>query len=385
MRRPVFVALERLALRLGLVMLAVFLALFVLPQIWHLFSPFIIALPVAALLQPLIRFFQEKLHCRRGFAVGFWVLLVCALLLLVVYWFISFVVVQVINAASNAPTIISSFIGVLQTASDRILDAVQSMPAAIGDTIRASLDSAFHTVSEAGLSLAGGLVNASFGFAAGLPYALIYANFLILGILLITNRYDLFRAYLRRGEGSHSNDSLRVLRQSAGRGLVGYVRVQLLFSVLTFLLSWVFFQALGFPYAMLIGLAAGLLELIPQFGCGTLYIPWSVICFIIGNARSGWLVLGLYLVYSLIRRVTEPALLGSNLGVSPLLSLIGMFAGMRLAGVPGLILGPVVMVVLNSAVRARLFDGILADCRIVYRSMRSRWRTGQEVHDHANP
>jgi predicted PurR-regulated permease PerM len=162
------------------------------------------------------------------------------------------------------------------------------------------------------------------------------------------------------------------------KGLLGYLRVQFLYSLITLLLSWVCFQSFGFEYAMLIGVIAALLELIPQFGCGTLYLPWAVISFIVGQSRNGWIVLGLYLVYQLIRRGTEPMLLGSNLGVSPLLSLIGMFAGMQLAGVVGLILGPVAMVILSSAVRAHLFDGIAADCRTLSRYMKRRWKRGRE-------
>ena len=128
----------------------------------------------------------------------------------------------------------------------------------------------------------------------------------------------------------------------------------------------------------MIGFAAALLELIPQFGCGVLYIPWSLICFMVGAARNGWLVLGLYLGYSLVRRVTEPELLGTNLGVSPLSSLVGMFVGMRLGGVLGLILGPIVMVVLVSAVRSHLFDGVLADMRVIAAYMRARWQRGRQ-------
>ncbi|MCI6039526.1 MAG: AI-2E family transporter, partial [Clostridiales bacterium] len=104
-----------------------------------------------------------------------------------------------------------------------------------------------------------------------------------------------------------------------------------------------------------------------------LYIPWGLVCFVVGTPHNGWLVLGLYVGYSLLRRVTEPALLGTNLGVSPLASLVGMFVGMRLGGVAGLILGPIVMVVLVGAVRSHLFDGIVRDAETIALCMTRRW------------
>ena len=386
---PVRYAAERLALRLLWISLLVLFLLLGVPQLWRLFSPFLIAIPVAAVLQPPIRFLQERLHLRRGFAVTLLVLLVCSVAFILLYWFVSFVVVQIMNAANNAPSIISSVIGVLQAAANRLLNAAQSMPASVGEAIRTSLDSVFSSINRVGMTVATSLVNLVFTFAAGVPYIFVYTNFLVLGIFFLTGRYGSLSAFWQkskqapsRGQEAEaamdSGESISLLRQSAIRGMVGYVRVQFLFFMLTFFLSWVYFQFLGFEYAMLIGIIAALLELIPQFGCGTLYIPWSAISFIIGANQNGWLILGLYLAYSLLRRLAEPKILGDNLGVSPLLSLIGMFVGMQIAGIVGLIAGPIVMVILTSAIRAHLFDGILADIRTVSRYMKARWKRGKE-------
>jgi len=383
---PVRYAAERLALRLLLTLLATVFVVVIVPELWRLLSPFVIALPIAASLQPSIRFFQEKLRIKRGIAVAFWVLLVCTAAFVLLYWFISFVVVQVMNAMDNMPSILGSVTDVLQAATGRILEAVQDLPSGIEQNIRSSLDSAFRTISDAGMSLASELVSGVVTFAASLPYAFIYANFLILGLFFFTGRIGKWQAMLKKRKespdpasiGAGNGESMAVLRQSAVKGILGYIRVQFLFFMLTFLLSWVYFQTLEFDYAILIGVAAAFLELIPQFGCGTLYIPWAIASFIIGADRNGWLILGLYIVYCTIRRLTEPMLLGSNLGVSPLASLIGMFVGMQLAGVVGLIAGPIVMVILTSAVRAKLFDGALADCKMVSRHMRVRWRRGRK-------
>ena len=72
MTHPIRYAAERLALRaLMLVALILFIQLAV-PVLWDTLSPFIIALPIAAALQPLIRFFEKRLRLPRGFAVTFW-------------------------------------------------------------------------------------------------------------------------------------------------------------------------------------------------------------------------------------------------------------------------------------------------------------------------
>lgn len=375
---PVRYAVERMLWRCVFAAVAVTGVLVLVPQIWNLLSPFIIAILVAALLRKPIRFAQEKLKFKRGLAVAIGVMLVVLIFFALLYWFSSFAVVQIISASENAPSIVSGIVGFLQLATDKLLGLAKALPSSIGTSIEASLDGVFKTISDAGLSFAGNLVNYVVSFAASLPYAFVYVNFLILAMIFITNRYERIMGFLGRKQGSISAENFGVLRKSAGQGMMGYIRVQLLFSTLTLLISWVYFQSFGFEYAFLIGFFAAILEMIPQFGCGTLYIPWSVICFIVGDTRNGWVVLGLYLFYSLLRRITEPTLLGNNLGVSPLLSLIGMFVGMRMGGVIGLVLGPITMVILVSAVRSSLFDGILNDAKTIMRYMQKRWEMGRE-------
>ena len=69
--------------------------------------------------------------------------------------------------------------------------------------------------------------------------------------------------------------------------------------------------------------------------------------------------------------------------MSPLASLIGMFVGMRLGGVPGLILGPIVMVVLAGAVRAHLFEGMARDAKTIALWMTDRWHRDERERKNA--
>lgn len=85
-----------------------------------------------------------------------------------------------------------------------------------------------------------------------------------------------------------------MLRRSAVAGALGYVKVQLLWFFLLLFLSTIYFQFTGFQYAALVGVVAALLELIPQFGCGVLYLPWALVCFLIRDSHSGWLILCFY-------------------------------------------------------------------------------------------
>ena len=84
-------AAERLAAKgIGAVLLVAFL-FFAIPQIWDKLSPFIIAIPLAAMLQPVIRFTEQRLKMKRGLTTLICVLLLLALLIGFATWMISII------------------------------------------------------------------------------------------------------------------------------------------------------------------------------------------------------------------------------------------------------------------------------------------------------
>lgn len=353
-------ALERMGLRLAAVTAVLLLCVFALPFLWRVLSPFVIGLCVAAMLQPGVRFAVKKLKMRRGLASFIAVFLLCAAAVLILYWFISFAVAQVLSALQNAPDLIGGLIGTLQALQDKLLGSLEHVPASVSEWLSSSLSKAYTWLYNWAVGAAGTLVSGTVDFAVGLPQALIYLNFLLLSVFFTTSGYDRLRAYF---PGRNPNSLPGKLRASAGGGMVGYIRVQVIYTVFVLAVSWAYLQIWGFPYSVLIATAAALLEFLPLFGNGTLYIPWIIVCFILGDDRTAVIVLALHAFLYLTRKFTEPRLMSDKMGLTPLLSLVSMYVGMKTGGVLGLTFGPVVGVVLVGAWRGGLFDPALKDLK----------------------
>lgn len=369
--QPVRLATERILVRAVIAVITVFVIVWAVPTLFHLLSPFIIAIPIAAMLQPMIRFAQKRLKVKRGLASFVLVLLVCALAITLVYLFVSFSIGQVINAINNAPAIVTSITDTLRAVMDKLLSAAENLPDVVSEAIRSSLDETIKSLSTTITHFSGDLLGYMVSVATGLPYMLVYANFLIMALFFISTKYDDFSQRFRRQQSDDEN--VMLMRKTAVKGILGYIRVQLLFAVGHMVFAWVALQAFSTPYAVLFAIAAALLEMIPLFGCGVLYVPWAIVSFIIGNSYTGWVALALYMLWSLGRRLFEPKLLSSNIGISPLMSLLGMFVGMRLGGVWGLILGPIAMLLWEAARQAKLFDGLARDIKTVALALKTRW------------
>ena len=75
-------------------------------------------------------------------------------------------------------------------------------------------------------------------------------------------------------------------------------------------------------------------------GPGLFYLPWVIYHFAWGEPGFAVGLLVLYGVVSAFRQVAQTHLVGRELGLHPLVTLISIYAGFRLFGGPGLIYGP---------------------------------------------
>ena len=106
--------------------------------------------------------------------------------------------------------------------------------------------------------------------------------------------------------------------------------------------------ALRIRYAWLLGLLVALFDFLPMIGPSAIFVPMIVYYLFMGNiAYAVWLtvILGVILVS---RQLAEPRIVGAQLGLHPLTSLTAVYLGIRLLGVSGFILGPLIMVVLKA-------------------------------------
>jgi predicted PurR-regulated permease PerM len=71
----------------------------------------------------------------------------------------------------------------------------------------------------------------------------------------------------------------------------------------------------------------------------------SIYNFATGNIRVGVSLLIIYAIIWTVRQITDPKILGHNIGVHPLLTLIGLYVGLQVFGFLGLIIGPFLMVI----------------------------------------
>lgn len=126
--------------------------------------------------------------------------------------------------------------------------------------------------------------------------------------------------------------------------LGGWLLAQAKLMGLTLALLMGGFWLLKIPYGPVWAAVVALVDALPVLGTGTVLLPWAAICLLQGQRARAVGMAGLYLTISLTRSMLEPRLLGRQLGLDPLVTLIALYAGFKLWGFPGMLLAPLLAV-----------------------------------------
>jgi predicted PurR-regulated permease PerM len=149
-------------------------------------------------------------------------------------------------------------------------------------------------------------------------------------------------------------DLWRRAQKKIGRWLQG----QLFLSFIVGLFVYVGLLIMGVPYALLLGIIAAVLELIPVFGSILAAVPAVVVAFIDADTSKALLVIVLYVVVNQVQgNIIYPLVVQKILGVSPLVVILAIIAGANLGAFFGSwFLGVLIAVPVAAAIQEYLND-----------------------------
>ncbi len=359
----------RLGLRLILTLLVVWAAARLGPPLISLFSPFLLALLVAWALSPVVGWLHQRWGMSRKFLSLALLLLVFLALGGLSWALLASAAGEIMDLAGEWESLVASLqaaVDALGAALSQILLRLPPSAQAAVDSLTTQLFQWLETVLPRVLSR---MVDYLTGVARAVPSFAVASVAFIMASYFLTADWPRLRASLAQSLPAGPRRFLSLIRQAASSGFGGYVKAELLLSVGVFFILLGGFLLIHEPYALLLALSLAILDFIPIVGAGTAMIPWAAVEFLLGHLRHGVSLLVVWGLVALFRRVAEPKVLGDQTGLSPILSLISVYVGMRLAGVLGMILGPVLCLVLLNILRSGVLDNTLRDLRAAFRDL----------------
>jgi sporulation integral membrane protein YtvI len=309
--------------------------------------PFLLGGTLALAAEPLVRLLARKTRLRRGFCSAIGVTITLVLLTTVVVLAAAMLLRQVTRLAGAIPDLtgtarqgLSALEGSLRNLSDAAPDGIRPV---LDRTITGLFSDGSAVLDKVTARIPGAITNL-FGYVTGSALAVGTGIF---GGYMISARLPVLKKHLEDPNGIPGKLLPRVKRIL--RALGGWLKAQLKLSAVSFLILTLGFLLLRVPNAILWAFLTALVDAVPLLGTGTILIPWAIFSLLQGKNWLGLGLLGLYTIAALTRSAMEPRLVGRQLGLDPLLTLIALYGGYRFWGFGGMLAAPLICVVAKEA------------------------------------
>lgn len=188
------------------------------------------------------------------------------------------------------------------------------------------------------------------GWLAKLPDLVAQVLIVAIATFLLSRDKEAVQASLIRLVPEPWREQVDRMARRLAQSLVGFVVAMTVLIVLTATATALGLAALGSRYALLLGVLAGVLDVLPVLGPALLFVPWAAYHLVFGDFVFGVGLLVLWGLITGVRILLQAQVIGERIGLHPLTTLLALYAGAKLLGPAGLVLGPLTAVLLKAMV-----------------------------------
>ena len=300
-------------------------------------TPFVLGFFVAYILQQPIQYVQKKVPIPKK---------VCAVLIVLVFYAVVGVLITLLGV--RAISLIVNLVAALPAIyENHILPTLMSIVALIEELflmMDASVVSIMHDIGTEFIKLVGQMVSGVsaktlailYGISAAIPGMFIKLVLMLISTFFIAIDWDILTGFCMR----QMNDKTKAVFLQIKEYVVGTlwvcIRSYALIMSITFVELSVLLTLIGVKHSVLVAFCTACFDILPVLGTGGIMIPWAVIEFLQGEIFMGLKLLLVYVIVTVVRNIIEPKIVGSQLGLHPVVTLCSMFVGVQLFGVVGL-------------------------------------------------
>lgn len=295
--------------------------------------PFLLGIPIAWVVVKISR----KLHCsHRLVRIGLSAL-VYGLLGLLVTWLIAKGISAITDIIHWLPEVYEmKLLPFVTLCYDWCVQTIQHLDPTLVSALEMLAESLLSALKNVISSLSKYAVNIVSGVATGVPSLILSLLAMIFSTVFVVGDYERITSFASENLPSRAKYILTQIRIYLTDTLFVVIRSYVLIMLLTFTELSLLFKLFGIENAVLKAAVIAVLDIMPILGTGGIMIPWTVISLVLGYTKLGIQLLLIYIIVTVIRNYVEPKIVGTQLGLHPIITLVSMFIGLRLFGFWGL-------------------------------------------------
>ncbi|WP_127585874.1 sporulation integral membrane protein YtvI [Paenibacillus koleovorans] len=328
---------------IGLMVLTVYLFMLAFSYLYKIATPIFLAFLIFAIIEPFAKFLNRR-GIKKSIATAISTMLFILVIVAVFVGLGAIFTAQIYALSLKIP----DYAKVLQ---DQIVNntlywqsKLDTLPPDVVDKTKQYAE----TITGKGAALAAAFL--AWMFRMLTSFSTFIVNFTI-GIILayfLSIEIDTWKRVASSKTPRTFKNAFFFLKENVLKGIVTYLKAQAKLISLTFVLIFIGLLVLGVKNVFSISLLAAFFDVLPLLGVSTVFIPWIIYLFIVGQTTLAiWLTVLLGIVI-LVRQILEPKITGDSLGVSAFTMLAFMIVSLSLFGVAGLILSPILIILIKA-------------------------------------
>ncbi len=323
------------------------IAFFVLKYAFIWILPFLIALGVSLLVDPLITWLESKIKIKRG-----WISTVVITVVLILFGtLLTLLSTTIINEIKN---IFNNFGAYLNS----IAAFVQQLPDKYGHLFNGKFYSILNEIIEflkdynyASLlsgSVGSGALKYAGSFISSLPSVLVFMIVTIVATYFTSATFPDIKKFVLKQVSDKTQEIIKAIKFHFFNTVVKYLKSYCILMLITFAELTVAFFIFDIKPTILLAFLISVLDILPILGVGTILIPWALIELIIGHPIQALIIIGIYLVVTIVRQVLEPKIISDHVGLPPIVTLFCIYIGLQLFGVLGMFAFPITLIIIKN-------------------------------------
>lgn len=305
-------------------------------------TPFVVGGAIAWLVQKPAKFISGKTRIKRKLAAAGLALAV----FLLAAGLCVFLVLRISSGISNFAGEVSGYAEEISAFFEKIKKSTESFFSDMPEELSVLADSFFKKASDTMISAVTGFVSDSAAYVAGrMPGILLSCIVSAVAACYIAADFPSLIRFARGVIGPRVYGNIRKVKEIFVTSVFKLGKGYAILMLMTFAELLAGFYLLGIKHALLLAALTAVIDILPVLGTGTVLVPWAAVLFILGDIGTAGGIIVLYAVITVIRNFAEPRIIGGQMGINPLFTLLAMFIGIKLFGVAGIFLLPVALIV----------------------------------------
>lgn len=329
-----------------LLIFTILIAFFILP----ISVPLIVALITALILNPLIRLIQKKVKVNRKTSVIIVFLLFLLFIGFTGAFLITKAVAQVVNFTEDVPSYINQIGDMYADLESDFKQYTNNLPPDFVKQVSDSIEENLSTLSATAKEKI--TIDSIAQIIGKVPQYLVSFLVYLIALFLFMLELPVLKAKTYNLMTEKTAEKVSFMNARLSNVILGFLKAQFLVSVIIFIVSLIGLLLIAPDVAIIMSLIIWVIDFIPIIGSIIILGPWALFMFLSGNTAIGMKLAILAIILLAIRRTVEPKVMGQHIGLSPLATLIAMFLGIKLLGILGFILGPLLLIAFSSAKEA---------------------------------